>query len=120
MAVILFQLAGVGDDEANDVRQLLDDHDFDCYETDGGRWRIGVQAIWLRDDARYGEARALIDEYQFQRREQQVSQWQEQAPRTLVHGLWQRMWERPLTFVMTLLSLLIVLGVSLMPFLSFF
>ena len=42
MAMLLFKLNNVPDDEAMDVRQLLDDNGIHYYETDAGRWRVGV------------------------------------------------------------------------------
>ena len=61
MAKLLFRLNGVSDDEANEVRQLLDEAGFDTYETDAGRWRISLAAIWLRNDVEFERARALIE-----------------------------------------------------------
>ena len=49
MAHLLFRLRHVTDEEAMEVRQLLDEHGFDVYETQAGFFRLGVDAIWLRN-----------------------------------------------------------------------
>ncbi len=64
MSKILFKLNGVSDDEANEVRALLDDNDIDYYETSAGNWGVSLPAIWLRDVTQFKRARALVDEYQ--------------------------------------------------------
>jgi hypothetical protein len=64
MAALLFKLKGVSEEEAEEVRALLDANRLDYYETPGGNWGISVAAIWLRDEGRLSEARALIEEYQ--------------------------------------------------------
>ncbi len=118
MSKLLFRLKDVPDDEANDIRELLNHHEMDCYETDDGRWRIGVAAIWLKDDKQFDTARALIDEYQMQRyaRSQEEQQaLQEQGVNTsLLHSFL----ERPLTFLMIVLIVAVVLFISIYPFLA--
>ncbi|PTN12067.1 DUF6164 family protein [Nitrosomonas aestuarii] len=64
MSKILFKLNGVSNDEANEVRTLLDDNDIDYYETSAGNWGISLPAIWLKDVTQFKRARALVDEYQ--------------------------------------------------------
>jgi hypothetical protein len=67
MAALLFRLKGVQEDEAEEVRALLYRHGLDYYETPGGNWGISIAAIWLKDESRREEARALIDDYQRER-----------------------------------------------------
>ncbi|GJL74801.1 DUF6164 family protein [Nitrosomonas sp.] len=64
MSKILFKLNGVSDDEANEVRALLDDNDIDYYETTAGNWGVSLPVIWLKDVTQFKRARALVDEYQ--------------------------------------------------------
>ena len=60
MPVKLFPLNGVPDDEAEDVRALLKAGDVAFHETSAGNWGISSAAIWLSDDSRLEEARALL------------------------------------------------------------
>lgn len=67
MSKLLFKLKNAPDDEADDVRQLLVDHQIDYYETTAGNWGISMPAIWITYDGQFGEAKQLFDAYQTQR-----------------------------------------------------
>ena len=67
MARLLLNLRNVPDDEAEDVRALLDEHGLAFYETSPGPLGITAGAIWLRHDAEHEAARALLARYQAER-----------------------------------------------------
>lgn len=67
MAILLFSLRHVPDDESADIRELLEENQIDFYETNAGNWGISMPAIWLRDKQQHEQARHLIDDYQKQR-----------------------------------------------------
>ena len=67
MAKILFRLNGVSDDEANDVRDLLNHNTIDFYDTSAGNWGVSMAAIWIKDEQQYQHARSLLDAYQNER-----------------------------------------------------
>ena len=67
MAVLLFRLRNVPDDEADAVRELLNARHIEIYETSAGAWGIGTPAIWLVDDEDTAWARDLIAEYEDKR-----------------------------------------------------
>jgi hypothetical protein len=73
MAILLFSLRGVPEDEAYEVRELLHTQQIDFYETSAGNWGVSMPAIWLRDDRQLNQARQLLFDYQQQR---QISQRQ--------------------------------------------
>lgn len=112
MAVIVFHLSGVSEEEADAVRELLLQHELPVYETSAGRWYLGVAAIWIKDDARYQEARELIDAYQLQRQ-----QWFAQQPPLAKHAGWQRLRQEPVTVLLAVIGLMVVLGLSVLPLL---
>ncbi len=64
MAKLLFKLNGVTEEEANFVRERLDEANIDYYETNQGRWGISLAAIWLKNEDDYTDARALLDKIQ--------------------------------------------------------
>ncbi|MCR6686986.1 DUF6164 family protein [Pseudoxanthomonas sp.] len=68
MAKLLFHLRNVPDDEADEVRALLDAHALDWYETRPGPWGVSAGGLWLRDAGAYPRARQLLDDYQRERR----------------------------------------------------
>ncbi|MGB0495533.1 MAG: DUF6164 family protein [Kangiellaceae bacterium] len=67
MSHLVFKLNSVPEDEANEVRQLLEDAEIDFYETDSGRWGLGYAAIWMKDKDSLEKAKSLIQEYQLER-----------------------------------------------------
>lgn len=67
MAIMLFKLRFVPEDEAQDIRDLLTDNEIDYYETSAGVMGISMPAIWLKNESQLGIARQLIDDYQEQR-----------------------------------------------------
>lgn len=69
MATMLMNLRHVPDDEAEDIRELLATHDVDYYETPPHWLGISMGAIWLQDDERLDEVRALLADYQSRRRQ---------------------------------------------------
>lgn len=67
MAILLFSLRGVPEDEADEVRELLTEQNIDFYETSAGNWGMSMPALWLRNDAELEKARYVINKYQQQR-----------------------------------------------------
>lgn len=67
MPKLLLNLRLATDDEADEVRALLDEHAVDWYETKPGFWGISAGGIWLRDLERAAEVKRLLDAYQAER-----------------------------------------------------
>ena len=64
MAQKLYPLRNVPDDETEEMRILLREHDIDFHETSSGFFGIGTAAIWVNDEAQFDRAKALISQYQ--------------------------------------------------------
>jgi len=119
MAAKLFKLRNVPDDEAEDIRQLLQEHGIEYYETAAGGWGISVPAIWIHDNSRLEEAAALIDGYQQERtrrarKEYRVLKDEGRHPRVT-----DKIRQKPLQFLLFFLMALFILYVSLAPFVDF-
>lgn len=69
MAKLLLNMRMVPGDEADDVRGFLGEHGIAFHETRPSRWGISHGGIWISDDRDYPRARALMDDYQAQRKE---------------------------------------------------
>jgi hypothetical protein len=69
MAKLLLNMRLVPDDEAADVRAMLDEARIPWYETEPSRWGISHGGIWVRDDEDVDRAKALMAGYQATRRE---------------------------------------------------
>ncbi|NIC06432.1 DUF6164 family protein [Billgrantia bachuensis] len=118
MATLLFRLANVTEEEAWEVRRLLDEQGFDTYETQAGFWRLGVDAIWLRDPTQLEAAREVLERYQAER---QARVQQEHADRVAegdAPTLWRRLWQHPVQMLLVALAVLAILALTLAPFLG--
>jgi hypothetical protein len=67
MSKLLLNLRDVPDDEADDVRRLLDSSGIGYYETRPSLWGVSGGGIWIRDDGDVEEAKRLMAEYQRER-----------------------------------------------------
>jgi hypothetical protein len=116
MPALLFRLANVPDDEAADIRQLLDEHGVDYYETSGGNWGISVAAIWLRDKGQLEQARSLIAQYQSSRCQRQRDDYEERKRMGQHKTLADSFREQPLRFVLYCGIIIVILYFSIKPF----
>ena len=116
MSVMLFKLRGVEEDEADEIRSLLGEHDIEFYETSNGRWGLGFAAIWLHDAALFEQAKALIDRYQQERfikaREAYAQSCEEEGEQTLLH----RFLERPVQVSLIFAAILFMVFLAVGPF----
>jgi len=117
MPVRLFSLRYVPDDEAQELRELLEKHHIDFYETEMGNWGISAGAFWLRTDDRLDEAKQLIDTYQEERavkaRQEYEALRREGRQRTFLDVVR----EKPLQLVFYIAAILFILYFSVKPFL---
>ena len=116
MATLLFKLANVPDDEAQEIRDLLQQNDIHFYETDAGFFRVGLDAIWLRDKSQLETARELMQVYQQQRRQRQQEIHAELVAQGEALSAWQMFCAQPLRYLGLLLAIVFVLAISVLPF----
>ncbi len=112
MAELLFKLNGVPDDEAEQVRDLLNEAGIDFYETSAGNWGVSLAAIWLPDRQQLEQARTLLDDYQHRRQLTMRQEALEQPP----EAFWQRLLRQPLQVIAILLLVGAILYISIVPF----
>jgi hypothetical protein len=115
MAVLIFRLNGVSDEEAQDVRDLLSDNALDSYETPGGRWGLSVAGLWLVNEDDKVRARELIDAYQLERQRYFEELKIEAPPETFS----SRFKQSPLNVIFYSLLAATILFLSLSPFIQF-
>ncbi len=109
MAVLLFHLQGVPEDEAAQLRLLLTEGGFDWYETSAGRWGTAVAAVWLRDESQLQGAKQLLEQFQQQRLEDARLGYEPVS-------FWSHLKASPVRVAGGFLITMIVLYVSLAPF----
>ncbi len=119
MAAILFRLRGVPEDEARDIRRLLDDNGISYYETSAGNWGISLPAIWVRHTGDLDRARALIEDYQKKRVASARQAYEHELDKGTGKTFFGRFREQPLHMLLYLAVILGVLYLSTMPFVNF-
>lgn len=115
MATLVFRLRQVPDEEADDVRTLLDDAGIKWYETTAGNWGIAMPGLWVADSGDALCARALIDDYQRTRTARAIEAGTDPTNSTTFI---ERMRERPLAVLAIIAFCGFVLYVSVKPFLQ--
>ncbi|GAV21173.1 hypothetical protein MMIC_P2153 [Mariprofundus micogutta] len=119
MAVRLFNLRDVPDDEAEEVRQLLSEHDITFYETHAGGWGIGTPAIWLNDEGQLDAANALLDSFQKQRSAEVRAEYQALKEEGKHVTFLDKFKQHPVLVIVFIFVTMFILYVSLSPFLNF-
>lgn len=117
MSHLLLNLRHVPDDEARDVRALLDEHAIAYFETQPNRWGISAGAIWVSDESQAALARDLMADYQAQRRIRARSD-QEHARRDgSAPTFWSQVRSEPLRLLLILFGIALCIAFSLWPLL---
>jgi len=119
MAAKLFKLRNVPDDEAEDIRHLLQEHGIEYYETAAGGWGVSVPAIWIHDNSRLEECTALIDVYQQKRTRRARVEYRLLKDEGHHPRFTDKIRQKPLQFLLFFLMSLFFLYVSLAPFINF-
>jgi len=118
MAIQLFRLRDVPDDEAEDIRELLSCNGIDYYETPAGNWGISMPALWLHDHTQLAKARRLIEQYEDERAVRSYEEYdrlkKKRKNRTIIDGLK----EHPVRFVISLAIMAVVIYLSIKPFVA--
>lgn len=114
----LMNLRHVPDDEADEIRELFENHAVPFYETPPSRWGISMGGFWVHGDAEAERAKALLKEYHRQRREQQRARYEEDLAAGRTGGVWWRIRQKPMATLAACVAIAVVLVFSLAPFVS--
>jgi Family of unknown function (DUF6164) len=115
MAKLLLNLRNVPDDEADDVRALLDEHGIAYYETSPGFWNISLGAIWVREDAAFAEAKRLMAEYQLQRGVRVRAEHEAARRDGTADTFWTVLRDEPVRVLLAVLGILFALALVVLP-----
>lgn len=118
MAKLLFKMRNVPDDEALEVRELLEANEIEYFETFAGNWGMSMPALWVKQEQQFGEARRLLDEYQAERAQRIKSEYESQRARGETRTMWHSFVEDPFRFTAIMIGIGLVLYLSLRFFLT--
>ena len=112
MATLLFSLRGVPVDEANEVRELLNRHDIDFYETSAGNWGISMPALWIRNKDDLAVAKKLLETYQTTRYTEQRARYEQLKREGKNRRLLDSFRENPIHFLLYVSFIILILYTS--------
>ena len=115
MSKLLLNLRNVPDDEADDVRALLDAKRIAFYETEPNSWGISAGGIWVTEDADFADAKRAFDDYEQQRSVRVRAEYAAAKRAGTAETFFTVLREDPLRVVMTLLGILLALGLVALP-----
>lgn len=116
MSTLILNLRGVPDDEAEEVRALLESHGVDYFETPPNRWGITAGAIWLNDDDRAAEVSQLLAAYQEERRQRAHAERERQRREGALETVGAKLCRRPLASLVYLLLIAGLIYFTVRPF----
>ena len=119
MSKLVFRLRNVPINEAQDIRELLEDNDIAYFETSAGNWGISFPAIWIHESEKFELTRQLIDEYQNERAERLRKEYQSSRANGEVKTVWQSFTENPLRFTAFSAIIVVILIIYMRVFVFF-
>lgn len=117
MSILLMNLRYVPEDEAREVRELLEQHHIEYFETPANRWGISAGGIWIKQREQLEQARKLYREYQQQRLQQARADYREARHAGRAPGVGDMIRERPLQLLLTAAGITLLVWLLIFPFL---
>ena len=115
MSKLLLNLRNVPDDEADDVRAMLDAHRIAFYETPPSGWGLFAGGIFVKDNAEIVEAKRLMAEYQAQRSARVRAEYAAAKRDGTAETFRTVLREQPLRVLLTVLAIICLLGLVALP-----
>lgn len=116
MPTLLLNLRNVPEDEADEVRELLERHHIAFYETPPSRWGISMGGIWIGDDDQAAHARRLLDDYQHERTRRARAEYEERKRTGATDTLLKRFRRDPVRTIMFTAIAAVLLYFLIRPF----
>lgn len=120
MAKLVFRLNHVPETEAAQVRELLEEHEIDFYETESGRWGFSVAGIWIKNNDDFVRTRTLIDAFQVEYSKQAREQYEQDKRDGNVPTFWTLLKQNPAMYLLYWVLIGIILFISTVPIIRYF
>jgi len=118
MSALIFRLRNVPEEEANQVRSLLDESRIDWFETSAGNWGIGMPGLWVKNADDATRARELIDSFQQELETAEKARFRELQKSGRAPTLVESIQARPFAMLAILIFCLFIIYISINPFLQ--
>jgi hypothetical protein len=116
MAKLLFDLRNVPDDEADEVRELLDAGQIAFYETKPAAWGLFAGGIWVVDETAMETARAMLADYQLQRQQKARDDYRLARRQGTVETFWTALRREPGKVAVLIFAVGFILALTVLPF----
>ena len=102
MSALLINLRGVPDDEADELRDLLGQHNIAFYETKPSLWGVSAGGIWIKHTEDVEKARQLMSEYEIERQARAQAEYRAAKQRGTADTVWSTFRREPLRVIASL------------------
>lgn len=119
MARLLLNLRHVPDDEADDVRAMLDAARIGFYETPPSVFGISAGGIYVRENDDMPQAKRLMADYQAQRGARVRAEREAAVRDGTAETFWTVLRAEPVRVVLTVLAIVFLLALVGLPFVLF-
>ncbi|HET7929935.1 MAG TPA: DUF6164 family protein [Rhodanobacteraceae bacterium] len=116
MSKLLLNLRNVPNDEADDVRAMLDAQRIALCETTPSPWGISFGGIWVTEGADFAAAQRALDDYEQQRSARVLTEYADAKLAGTAETFFTVLRADPLRVLLTLLGILFVLALVTLPF----
>jgi hypothetical protein len=116
MSALLLNLHDVPDDEADDLRDLLERHNIAFYETKPSPWGVSAGGIWIKHTEDMEKARRLMSEYEIERKATAQAEYRAARQRGMANTVWSTFRREPLRVFAALIGIAFVLALMALPF----
>lgn len=116
MAKLLLNLRGIPDDEAADVRALLDAKQIPYRETRPSPWGISAGGIWITEATDFAAAKTAFDDYERERSVRVRAEYAAAKQAGTADTIVTLLRDQPLRVVLTVVGILIIIGLVTVPF----
>lgn len=117
MAKLLLNLRGVPDDEADEIRALLEEQHIAFYETPPNRWGVSAGGIWIQNQEDVATCERLMAAYQVERRDRARAEYRAAQREGAARTVWTSFRDQPLPVIAAVLGIVLVIVLLLSPFL---
>ncbi len=115
MSKLLLNLRHVPDDEADDVRAMLDEHHIAHYETPPSFWGIFAGGIYVKEDAAIDRAKGLMAKYQSQRQAKARAEYEAAMRNGTAETFQSQLRNEPARVVLTIVAIILLIGLMAVP-----
>lgn len=115
MAKLLLNLRHVLEDEADDVRAMLERARIGYYETPPSMWGVSAGGIYVRDNDDLPRAKQLMAEYQAQRRERVRAEHEAALRAGTAETFRTVLRNEPLRVALTAVAIVVLLALVALP-----